>query len=404
MKRLLFVTTANLASNPRLYKEIRLAEKLGHEITYIAFKQGGWSDEKEKSLKTSIPAQSIYLSALRSSFLPWFVSSLLQRVFRWMWLILKDHLYVSAIAHNKRTYQILRVLKRESRPFDLIIGHNLGALYPAWIFSKHRNIPFAFDVEDYHPGEASTLNDQNEIKRRKQLLGVLLQNASYYSYASPMIGQYVADLMLPSLFSRRLLINNCFSKHEFSVPEGSSNGKLRMVWFSQNINYGRGLEWVLPMLDKFKHSIQLSLIGKLNAVFGHEHLSGRAYVEVISPMSSSNLNASLVQYDVGLALELDETDLNRQLCLTNKIWAYLQAGLFILATDTPAQQLFMSEHPLRGLLVTQNMDSVHLAIEKILSMKDQIRRDAFYRYEKNQDFSWEVECVKLEQMWREVLN
>ncbi|HEX5170350.1 MAG TPA: hypothetical protein VFW11_14330, partial [Cyclobacteriaceae bacterium] len=395
--------TANLSTNPRLHKEIKLAEKLGYHVSYVAFRQGGWSDEKDQSLIEDLAARPFYLSALRKPYWPWFFGTLMSLVCQWLWPFFPENLWIAAVAHNKRTFHILTFLRSNKQCYDLVIGHNLGALYPAFVFSSKLKTPFAFDIEDYHPGESSAVPIKGEVERRKFLLSSILPHASYYSYASPMIGQHVGDLLHPSLFARKFLVNNSFSQGEFVPPEPPTD-KLKMVWFSQNINYGRGLEWLLPMLDRFKHDIQLVLIGLLNPGFYEEHLSGRKYIQLVAPMSPSALNASLSQYDVGLALELNTTDLNRQICLTNKIWSYLQAGLYILATDTPAQQLFMSEHPSRGLVVAQNIDSIHEAIEKILSTKDQIRRELNYRYEKGKESSWEVESVKLQQTWREILH
>jgi hypothetical protein len=46
---------------------------------------------------------------------------------------------------------LLRKLQRKQEKFDLIIGHNLGSLYPAYWLAKKEKTKFAFDVEDYHP-------------------------------------------------------------------------------------------------------------------------------------------------------------------------------------------------------------------------------------------------------------
>jgi len=43
------------------------------------------------------------------------------------------------------------------------------------------------------------------------------------------------------------------------------------------------------------------------------------------------------QYDIGLSLETDVTE-SRRLCLTNKIFTYLLAGVPVLMSDTPAQR------------------------------------------------------------------
>src|SRR5690606_17812549 len=131
-----------------------------------------------------------YLSALRKPFWSWFIGTLLNRVCRRVWPFVKHNLWVAAMAHNKRTYHLLNFMPKLDDAYDLVIAHNLGALYPAWIVAGEKEIPFAFDVEDYHPGEASAMGSKNEVKRREQLMSWIIPNAIYYSYASPMIGEY----------------------------------------------------------------------------------------------------------------------------------------------------------------------------------------------------------------------
>jgi len=44
MKKILFLTSTNLASNPRLLKELRLAVTHGYDCTVMQFQLGNWSD------------------------------------------------------------------------------------------------------------------------------------------------------------------------------------------------------------------------------------------------------------------------------------------------------------------------------------------------------------------------
>ena len=400
--KILFLTTANLSTNPRLYKELKLAESLGYKVAFVAFHQGGWSDEKDKVLRKEISGSGYYLSALRRPFIPWVFATLVCKACQLLGRWFPQNLRIAALAHNKRTWHLLRVLPILESGYDLVVGHNLGALYPAWHFANKRGIPFAFDVEDYYPGEASAMAVRHEVKRRELLMAQLIPKARYYTYASPKIGEYTGNLMSPSLLTPKLLINNSFPFIEFA-KSGERSGKLKLVWFSQNINHGRGLEWILPVLDQFTGEVEVYLIGSLNDAFFDSYLSQRPYITVVAPLAQHALNKVLSQYDVGLALELNTTDLNRQICLTNKIWAYLQSGLYILATDTPAQQLFMSEHPSHGSVVQQQAASFQKALEEVIAKKEVIREEAEYRYIRAQQFSWERESRKLENLWREVL-
>jgi glycosyltransferase involved in cell wall biosynthesis len=57
------------------------------------------------------------------------------------------------------------------------------------------------------------------------------------------------------------------------------------------------------------------------------------------PAEMVNLAAS---YDLGLSLETEATE-SRRLCLTNKIFTYLLAGVPVMMSDTPAQNALATE-------------------------------------------------------------
>ena len=58
----------------------------------------------------------------------------------------------------------------------------------------------------------------------------------------------------------------------------------------------------------------------------------------VLPMASPDEMVRLAAaYDLGLSLETDVSE-NRRLCLTNKIFTYLLAGVPVVMSDTPAQR------------------------------------------------------------------
>ena len=118
-------------------------------------------------------------------------------------------------------------------------------------------------------------------------------------------------------------------------------------------------------------------------------------------MTQSALHAELANHDVGLALEFSDTDLNRQLCLTNKILAYAQAGLYILATNTPAQSAFMEQDATRGLVCGQTPREMAEAILKMMEQIEVIKSGAMQRFEKGKKLAWEKEREKLQAIWEE---
>jgi glycosyltransferase involved in cell wall biosynthesis len=401
---ILFLSTLNFTSNPRLYKEVLLALQQGFNVSVLLFKLGNWSDEQEaEKLKQLQGAQIHYLSAKRLPLLPWIFSTALERLMQ-----LTPHLSSlkgAAFAHSKRTILIMHFLKKLSpTTINMVVAHNLGTLYPAYYLNKQYKIPFGFDVEDYHPGEwIKGENTEKEQVRRKYLMQKVLPKTSYISYASPLISRATEALLQGgNLPASRQTILNSFPTSEFPRPETPRKGPLRIVWFSQNITTGRGLELLLPALEKFQDYLQVTLIGKLSPKYA-PFIKNYFFVQIQDALPQPALHEVLRSYDIGVACEISAHDENKQMALSNKILAYKQAGLFILATNTPGQQDFLSNFPEESLVVSQEVEAFTQAIAKLVENKDTIRATRTQRYASGKIISWEKEAAKLMSCWKTIL-
>ncbi|MCC5929258.1 MAG: hypothetical protein JJU28_08445 [Cyclobacteriaceae bacterium] len=396
-KNIIFLTTANLSTNPRLLKEVIFLKEKNLQCRIIAFYQGNWSDKIDQEILEKHPLRIKYLSATRKPFFPWFWSSVIQWLSIKLYPFAKTNLLINAFAHNKRTILLINELSKIQKKPDLIIAHNLGALYPAWWLSKRINVPFAFDVEDYHPGEKVGIDAANEKHRREFLMKKLLPESKYVSFAAPLIKKETLKLVGEKNIKTPVLINNSFYANEFKAPKTTKQAAaepLKLVWFSQNITPGRGLEIILPAIEKFKDQVSLYLIGNLYQDFYSDVLSKYDNIYIIPPLSQKELHKKLSEFDIGLALELNSADYNRQICLTNKIWAYYQAGLYVLATNTPAQIEFIKQRPDHGILSGQSVLEIENALSEVIQSKDHLLRDVEMRCKNAQLESWEKEGEK----------
>lgn len=497
-KHLLFLTTNNLATNPRLVKELTTAESMRLSATVVQYKLGNWSDNKSEQLKEVVSGEKtvvsdelrganakkrevefIEIDATSKRKISWLKWGILEKLAQRIYPLFKNNLFINALASSRRSLQLVNVLKKSEKP-DLIVAHNLGALYPAYVMSKKWRIPFIFDVEDYHPGEFIRHDAQNEKARREFLMKTLLPKATAITSASPLIGQYTMNLI--GGHPNHTVILNSFPQSEFTPPHFSlnthhsqlithhsplktQNSSLNLVWFSQKISFGRGLEQLfeaLKLLHSANHhpsrseetenrnqntdttqglnyqpstlnsdhstpnyqistpnyqpiihnsqlltpNLNLTLIGDLDPEFekailyNYSTLLTTHYSLLIkSPLSQSDLHAELANHNVGLALEFSDTDLNRQLCLTNKILAYAQAALYILATNTPAQSAFMAQQPHRGVVCGQTPEAMATTLSQIIENSHEIKQQAPERFEKGKDLAWEKEREKLQAIW-----
>ncbi|QCR22166.1 glycosyltransferase family 4 protein [Pontibacter sp. SGAir0037] len=401
MKRLLFLTSNNLATNPRLVKELRLAENQ-FECTVFSFDFSNWSDPLDEKLRSSL-ANVVFnrLSASKKPLFTWLLSSVIEKAAKILYPLSRRSMLLNAFGHSKRSFLLWVVLKWHKPTYDLVIAHNLASLYPAYIFAKKNKIPFAFDVEDYHPGEKIVDDFENERSRRIFLMKQLLPAAAYISYASPLIGEETLKLIKNLNRSSSILVNNSFSTKEFAPPVDKYSSKLHFVWFSQHIAAGRGLEHIIPALYKFKDSVQITLIGKLNSTFFKSYLQTYSDIlDIQEPKPQSELHKQLGAYDVGLAFESGAADFNRDICLTNKMFAYVQAGLFVIATNTKGQTLFLKQNPWCGMLTGVTSTELNKALKELIAQKQEIRKNARSRFENGKTLAWENEEEKLLNLWK----
>jgi glycosyltransferase involved in cell wall biosynthesis len=369
----------------------------------VAFNLHNWTTDKEAELKWEFKQVNfVYLESTRKKLFQWLFSSLLERFSRKCLSLFPTNSYWQSLAVSKRSWILLQWANGWKGNPDLIIAHNPAALFPAFKLSLRLGIPFALDIEDYHPGESNSKVECNAIRH---LMQELIPKAAYVSYASPLIKKQSEGLLTNQKPKNGILVNNFFYSEYFCMPTENLNmdSKLKILWFSQIIDYKRGLEDVLPVLDLYKEEISLTLIGNMNPEFHSAEVKHRGYISCISALSQKKLNQELISYDVGLAIEPGR-DLNNRLALSNKILAYFQSGLYIIASTTKGQQLFMEQHPFHGICSTLNFNEFRETISFVLKNRVTIRSQKRERYLKASNLNWENESKALSEKWKQIIG
>jgi hypothetical protein len=270
--------------------------------------------------------------------------------------------------------------------------------------AKEMNAKLGIDVEDYHPGELiyPSFLMRKEIAHRLAIMKSVLPKASYISTASNLITQEIKTRFDLEKKHNVITVENSFWNREFENKLKLVTGPIRLVWFSQNIAFGRGLEQLFGALDQFEiGSISLTLIGSLNPQFSEEYLVNRPHVTTIEPLTQVNLHAQLGDYDIGLALEDGSIDLNKDICLSNKIWAYSQAGLYVLTSKTQGQEDHLQRHPKTGLSSELSPSSLYETLIALIENKEEIRKNREQRILYFKQHSYDTETTKLKQLWNQ---
>ena len=397
MKKILFLSTLNLATNPRLVKEIRLALIHQYKVEVICFEFNNWSFAINQQIKKELRAEAVVIHAIEAGRKPlfnWLYSLASEFSSRWLVRIIPFGIHLIAQALSRRHVLLIQELRKITEA-DWVVGHNPGAMGATLSAAKKLNCKAAFDVEDYHPGEGH--DKQLQFLARK-LMQYCLPKMNYVSFSSSLIMDAVKRDLQQAPMQKCFTVLNYFPAAEFIEPE-AINGRIKLVWFSQNIDAGRGIELILPSVKEKADEIELHFYGDLNSSFYDRELKNIPNIIVHHPVSQNDLHKELSGYDIGLALDIP-LNINRDLALTNKLLVYLQVGFYVLATNTKAQQSALDSFPLHGKCFDFKENNFNKLLDIVLANKHEWRmaKEARFKYFKN-THSWETESIPLLQSW-----
>ena len=394
MASLLFITTLSLSANPRLYKEILCAQNAGHQIHVFFFRLGNWTDAQDDEKMKALPeVQFNRLSATRAPFVPWLISSMMERIARTL-ASRRNHPQIDSLAAGKRAFILERELSRCRIKPDWVIAHNPAAFLPAKRFSVRTGARLGIDIEDYHPGEIS---DSRLAEAMRRLMRYTLPGADYVSFAAPLIRREVAR-DLGGEQAGWMTILNWFPSAEFLPSPAPTTGPLRLVWFSQVVTARRGLELVLPATMSAGERVELHIFGHPDPAFTDLHVRQASNIFFHGAVRQSELHQKLAGFDIGLAIDV-VADRNRELAITNKILAYLQAGLFLAVTETEAQGAFMAEHVAHGVLFPPDPAAWEQLLNDLINRKESIRASHADRFMAMSKVGWEHASKELAHQW-----
>ena len=406
---ILLLTPGQPSSNPRLVKEAISLASRGYNVTVLYCHWVNWADNGDEELRKQYPQ----IRWIRVGGHPntqkgiyWF-TRIRHKVYRLCAGIFPDNLYFVQRAYIRCYNELKRT--SAAHPAQLYIAHNLGALAPAALAAKRNHSLYAFDAEDYHRGQSS-IGDE-ESKRAKIIEDRYIPGVAYLTAASPLIAASYKQ-HYPQV--NPIVLNNVFSL-KYLQPDPTpyqSGNRLKLFWFSQSAGSGRGLENVIEAMGKIKsRNVSLTILANCSTdtksyftSLAQAHHLQVEQLQFMEPVLLKDIFVIAGQHHVGLATEMG-LNTNYNIALTNKIFSYPLSGLAILATDTPAQELFLKENPEIGRIYKKgDIAGLVESIEWFLNNPAELNhcRESAHRLAR-ESLNWEKEQEKFLQTINAVL-
>jgi hypothetical protein len=341
------ITPGHVASTPRLVKNADALVNAGYRVHVVAGRIFRPAEALDSQIFSTARWQSTLVDGRAGAGVA--ARKLLRRLARQLiqWIPFASP-RLAARAHHAEVTRLAATAA--AVPASFYFGHGLAGLPGAAFAARARGVKYGFDAEDFHDAETEeALSDRAECIARHVLQAGLLPGCALFTAASPLIAKEYGE----AYKVEPTTILNVFplAQAPLSPPIPSpitSQRPASIYWFSQTVGPGRGLESVVAILGRMKTPVQLCLRGFVSTDYiknlqdqatraGHRHP-----IKFLPAGPSAEMVRLAAEADLGLSTE-ESLPLNRDLCLTNKIFVYLLAGLPQLMSRTTAQTALAAE-------------------------------------------------------------
>jgi hypothetical protein len=419
MKKICIISTRHISYNPRVLKEADTLYANGYDITVVTINnrsdQRRFDEEMMQSRKWKLRTVNFRREGGKEKA-------------RWLYLSLKQRLFISlskitpkyGIAERaaEKAFDGLVALAKAEKA-DLYITHHAEALGAGFRASRYNKAKFGFDAEDFHTGmkessgassddtEDTEDTEDTDDKRIAFLEGKYLPHCDYLTAASK--GIAVAYQRKYGIAQPDVLLN-VFPFEE--LPVRPVNDPVKFYWYSQVIGPNRGLELLLTAAGQIGLPFEIHLRGRLYCAEYKDTLktfcAGSGIWDQVffhPPILAEQLIGDANRFDVGLALESD-ISVNRNICVTNKVFSYLMSRLMIIGSDTDGQKDIFSHFPgAVGIFRINDAEDLAKTMIQCIVYKDKLEEAKKAAGTASlQTFNWQLESKKLLRHVTETLN
>ncbi|WP_338793010.1 hypothetical protein [Bernardetia sp. MNP-M8] len=415
-KHICFISAGHLSSNPRLIKEATLATQKGYTVSIVSIQTLEKLVPFENQLLAQNPSWQTYIYPFYKKKLLYIFGTLFHHIAKLAPSLANSFEYGKISINTPFWLPFYTLLKNIKA--NMYINHNIYLTPLVYKVAQKNKAKFAIDIEDaYAFITAKTLKEgeKNIIDIEKKYF----PKADYITAASPLYIDFYNNLYqnLPIITPILNVFEDIKDAERKEYKDRKNTNNLSLYWFSQTTGKGRGIEQVIEALNLLdRNDIELHLRGeasKETIAYFHSLAKSQNVRQNIffhKLVSNQELASRTAEHDVGLALELIET-VNRDLCITNKIFQYINTGLTILASDTQAQKWIMAKHTEIGFLIDiQNTKDFAHKIELLANSK-QNKENTLLENQKRASkklsetkYNWTIEGQKFIQLLEKTLN
>ncbi len=297
-------------------------------------------------------------------------------------------------------------------PTDIYHAHDVTALPACYIASLIHRKPLIFDA---HELPLSDIHIRWRWMRTLVIsfLALMIRHCRGVITVSAPIAQEIRTRYHSSSVTlvrnipvyKEVFKNDRLRQHLHLAPE------TRIALYQGNIQADRKLDTLIRAATFLRQDVVIVLMGKgignivqeLLALAREEGVVER--IKIIPSVPYKELLEWTASADIGLIIYEPEHSLNVQMCLPNKLFEYLMAGLPVLATPLNAINEVLYRYNVGQTVATPQPEAVGNAINTMLAERDVLatmHRNALKATQ--DDLCWEKERLQLVTLYKDVVE
>lgn len=250
---------------------------------------------------------------------------------------------------------------------DIILSNDTDTLPACYLASNIRNKKLVFDAHELFPEQAELHNRRFVKNFWTQIEAIIFPHLKHcYTVSGSIVEYYRKKYGINMQLVRNVPL---LKKNNNQKTKLINFGVKKIILYQGALNTGRGIEWILKAMPMIQNAVFV-LIGdgdiKADLVQMTEDLQITDRIRFLGKIPADELQTYTTSASLGVCL-LENKGLSYYYALPNRIFAFLHAGVPVLATDFPEIRKIVEKYR-TGILISENKPEIIAAkINEVLS-------------------------------------
>lgn len=281
--------------------------------------------------------------------------------------------------------------------FDILVSVDLDTLPAGYLACVIKNKNLVFDSHEYFTGVPELCGRKFVKGFWKSIEKIILPRLSYIVT----VNKSIADLYREEYGSDIVVIRNVSEGYTGPVMTRKllevSAGDLLMVLQGRGLNKGNGGEQLIEAIKDIDN-VHLMVIGggdrlnKLKSLAENDPLKGKISFYPVMPWN--RMMSYTAAADVGISL-FEPGCTNLDLCLPNKLFEYIGAGIAVLANELKEISLVLNKYECGLIIRYPDRENITRALKFLRDNPDRVKEMKNHSLTAFEDLNWDKESAKL---------